>query len=51
MDDRTGGVQFAAEGVVVTKLAMVRFGVCIGGSADVLKFTFCQGRLISRQGV
>ena len=49
MNCRTSGVQFSAERIAITKLAMIRFGVSVGGCANVLKFGLGQGRFVCWQ--
>jgi len=50
MNRRTGRAQFAAERVVIAIFAMVRFGVRVGGCADILKIRFRKWPLIWGQG-
>ena len=50
MNRRVGGVQFAAQRVVIGELAMVGFGVRVGGRAHILEVCFCQRRFVLRQG-
>jgi hypothetical protein len=49
MNRRTGGVQFAAERVVIGILGVIGFGMGIRRRAHILKIAPVQGRLISWQ--
>ena len=46
-----GRMQFAAERVVIAVFAMVRFGMCVRGSAHLLEIRFGQWRLVWRKRV
>ena len=43
-------MQFPAESVAITKLAMIGLGVGVSGGADVLEITLCDRRLVRREG-
>ncbi len=43
-------MQLAPERVTCAILGMVRLGVGVGSSADVLEFRSCQRQLVRRQG-
>jgi hypothetical protein len=49
MNGRPSRVQFAAERVMIAKLAMVRLGVRVCGCANVLKIVSGQRRFVRRQ--
>jgi len=51
MDRRTGGVQFAAERIVIAVRKMIRLSVGIGSGPYVLEFALRNRRLVSRQHV
>ena len=47
---RTSCTQFSPERIAIAILAMVRFGVRVGGCAHILKIRFCKWPFIWRQG-
>jgi hypothetical protein len=49
MDGWTGGVQFAAERVVIGILGVIGFGMRIRSGADILEIAPLQGRFIGWQ--
>src|SRR5262249_56376382 len=49
MNRRTCSVQFSTKRVVIAVLAMIRFGMRVGGGAHMLKIGFRQRRLVRRQ--
>ena len=51
MDRRTCRVQFSTESVVITVLAMVRFGMRVRSRAHLLKIRLRQRGLVRRQCV